>query len=923
MKTIKIFFASSEELEDDRNAFGNLIRRLSKVYEKRGVKLELFEWEDYDAAYNNCRKQNEYNEQVRASDMFLAAFHTKAGKFTIEEFNVAVEEFKKKESPKIYVYCKDLKEGESENGLLKEFKERLINDMGHFWCRYSNRDTLNLNFVLQLQLVEGNMSEVRVDDGEILLEDEHIACIDKLPFASQNEEFNKMSIRMKELPLKIEKVRSKVEKYPDDEDFVNELQLLQNEYNELKKDFAEHQCLLFDTAKHIAKLQGKRITERMLRAVNAFNEGRIRDANIILKEVEIDAKVALEDYRQSKELTELKRKNVVTSIEELLLKASTLIVDKSLSIEVRVSNVEELYEEVDKMSIEISYEDYEVFLLKYAHFLSKYTRYNKALEINKRLIKLLTKSAEPNSKFISYINRRIAMIYDELGNYQEALQYYFKALNITECLFGLKHEDTANLYQSIGLVYQHLSDYSKALDYYKKSLCVNQKIFGNGHMNTLMSYVDVGNAYEMLGIEEYAQEYMQKALEIYEQNVIDNQNIAILRSVSSVYRTLKCFDKELECRNKILQIQTEELGLKHPSTADSYGVLGFCYQSVGDYVKAIECHHKAMRIFEDVFGLYHLSTAIQYDAIGSIYESLHDYNNALHYRNQGLKIFEHIYGVDNIETLQSYCIIGSIYMNLCIPNKALEYYHKAVARCTNSSYVHSLISILSHNRIGDIYSSQKKYAKALKHYLKALKHTEEIDGVYSSSIISVHLDIANTYVSMKDFHKALEYYNKVLEINIQINGENNISTMRAYIYIANMYMLTHNKEKALEYYNKVIESNTNEIDANYMRVIADAHMYIGLTYSSLNDYKSALVHYCKAEEVIRTYVMCGDDCKDADLLSNIGFTYYYLEDYTKAQEYLTKVLDIQTAMQGIDNSQTQKISNMINEINVKQSQINH
>ena len=51
MKIIKMFLASSEELTDDRNAFGNLVRRLlDKVYEKWGIRIELFKWEDYDAA---------------------------------------------------------------------------------------------------------------------------------------------------------------------------------------------------------------------------------------------------------------------------------------------------------------------------------------------------------------------------------------------------------------------------------------------------------------------------------------------------------------------------------------------------------------------------------------------------------------------------------------------------------------------------------------------------------------------------------------------------------------------------------------------------------------------------------------------------------------------------------------------------------
>ena len=59
MKTIKIFLASSDELRQERIAFGNLVRKLDKIYERRGIRVELFEWEDYDAAYNGQRKQDE------------------------------------------------------------------------------------------------------------------------------------------------------------------------------------------------------------------------------------------------------------------------------------------------------------------------------------------------------------------------------------------------------------------------------------------------------------------------------------------------------------------------------------------------------------------------------------------------------------------------------------------------------------------------------------------------------------------------------------------------------------------------------------------------------------------------------------------------------------------------------------------------
>ena len=219
MKTIKIFLASSEELDNDRMAFGNLVRRLDDMYEKRGIRIKLFEWEDYDSAYNNRRKQDEYNDYVRQSDIFLALFYKKAGKFTIEEFDIASKEFKDHASPKVYTYCKDLKPSEEESPELKEFKERLFNEMGHYWCRYDNRESLQFQFVMQLQLVESNrMDDVKVEEGVVTINGLPVAKMENLKFAAANEDFLKMSKCLRDLPKEIEKTKLMVDKFPE-EDF--------------------------------------------------------------------------------------------------------------------------------------------------------------------------------------------------------------------------------------------------------------------------------------------------------------------------------------------------------------------------------------------------------------------------------------------------------------------------------------------------------------------------------------------------------------------------------------------------------------------------------------------------------------------------------------------------------------------------------
>ena len=243
MKTIKIFLASSEELDYDRMAFGNLVRRLDDMYEKRGIRIKLFEWEDYDSAYNDKRKQDEYNEHVKQSDIFLGLFYRKAGQFTVEEFDIASQEFKDHASPKVYTYCKDLKPGEEETPELKEFKERLFKEMGHYWCRYDNRESLQFQFVMQLQLVESSqMDDVKVEDGIVTINGLPVAKMENLKFAAANEDYLRMQTDIQELHKEIEEMqldlekkqrrletkKAKLEENPDDED-------CQEDYQEKKR----------------------------------------------------------------------------------------------------------------------------------------------------------------------------------------------------------------------------------------------------------------------------------------------------------------------------------------------------------------------------------------------------------------------------------------------------------------------------------------------------------------------------------------------------------------------------------------------------------------------------------------------------------------------------------------------------------------
>lgn len=384
MKTIKVFLASGKEMKHDRNAFGNLIRKLDEIYEKRGTRIRLFEWEDVDSAYNGGRKQDEYNEHLRASDMFLALFHTYAGIFTQEEFNIAKDEREEKGTPKPYVYCRDLQEGEEEDQTLKDFKKYLFEKLKYFFCSYNSEECLNLQFVMQLQLFENTMqNEVKVENDDVTFHGIKIAKMNELQFVAQNKDYLKLRDEINELKDDIVDLRKQLEETPDDERLKDRLQQKLKRKNERQEEFSKYQQQILDIQKNIVKLQGEKISERIKEAIEAFSRGDIRKADYILKDAKKDTVEGLDDFISSKEITEQKRKNVCQNIKELLLRADVVLADLGKDIESRKKEAWDCYKTADKAASIVDYnkKDYAELLFRYGKFLNRYAYFKEAEEV--------------------------------------------------------------------------------------------------------------------------------------------------------------------------------------------------------------------------------------------------------------------------------------------------------------------------------------------------------------------------------------------------------------------------------------------------------------------------------------------------------------------------------------------------------------
>lgn len=164
MKKVRIFIASSAELDEDKQMFDLYFSEKNKLYRDRNIDFDQKTWKDFDSSIAESRLQDRYNEYILQCDIVIFLFHTRLGRYTKEELEIATRIFKENRcrKPKIYVYFKE----DGADSSLSDFKEYCEGRLGHFCDIYSDYNDLRIKFDRQLQILE-NEGYIKSDPVDI------------------------------------------------------------------------------------------------------------------------------------------------------------------------------------------------------------------------------------------------------------------------------------------------------------------------------------------------------------------------------------------------------------------------------------------------------------------------------------------------------------------------------------------------------------------------------------------------------------------------------------------------------------------------------------------------------------------------------------------------------------------------------------
>lgn len=200
---------------------------------------------------------------------------------------------------------------------------------------------------------------------------------------------------------------------------------------------------------------------------------------------------------------------------------------------------------------------------------------------------------------LATIHNRLGMTFMTLGDFQDALQHFQKALNIHAALSEQNSSSCALILENIGKTYMALKDFNKSLETFQKALKIRSGI-----------------------------------------NQKNDSSLALnLDNIGKVYMELQEFNKALQFFERSLLIRLVLYGKSHSDTMKSFTNLGSWYASQKNYEEALVNFQKALKIGKYIQANAQDLSAV-YHNLGSCLSVLGKHTEALYYINKSLYLLK-------------------------------------------------------------------------------------------------------------------------------------------------------------------------------------------------------------------------------------------------------------------------------------------
>ncbi len=222
------------------------------------------------------------------------------------------------------------------------------------------------------------------------------------------------------------------------------------------------------------------------------------------------------------------------------------------------------------------------------------------------------------------------------NNYEQAVSRFFSGIPIAE-----KTQDQvqlSKLYNNLGMVFDEIEDHHEAIEYYRKSFVIDSllgKEIGMG-----MSYLNLAISYQSLLKLDTAYRLNIKAMEIAERHKDSVSLINVVNNLGTVEYDRKNYEKSLEYYRRAQKLYKD--ANDQEGQAIVLNNIGLIYLDKKQYDKALPNFKTALKIAQDLQMTDFIGDI--YSNLSLYYEEMGDYKKAFFYYDLFNVVYDSIQG---------------------------------------------------------------------------------------------------------------------------------------------------------------------------------------------------------------------------------------------------------------------------------------
>ena len=478
MKYIKLFIASSIiEFAQERASLSDFIRSLNDIYVPRGIYFQLTICEDLSNAVAKDRKQAEYNQTIRESQYFYILFGRGSDRaddaiYTIEEFDTALDQFRKAGAPKIYTYFRQLPEGESASKNVRDFMNRLDQEIGHYYSTFGNVDTIKLNMLLELTHDQTVGGTVKVEDGMASLDGHKMFSVADIPLYSKNETVQKLLAQKAQLEDEMSKLALEYAKNPAG-DAMQRLLANSEQRNKIAEQLHTLEMNVLQLFRQSTEKRqlGQSLNWRERDALQMIDTGNYEAARTLLED-----QTWKKEIRQAEGIIEIKKDAILEYISGQKTLIDTYKAEGNTAENAR--KVIAVYEDITALAAKHHMEP--DVLYDYASFLYNQRQYQKSLEIAQRLEHWYALEPDTSAVRRAKLYNLIGLDHSAQNDFLTAKKAYQEVLKIYRDLAGKDSDvyqlNLANSCNNLAILFFDIGSFKEAEKLYREALKIHRDL---------------------------------------------------------------------------------------------------------------------------------------------------------------------------------------------------------------------------------------------------------------------------------------------------------------------------------------------------------------------------------------------------------------------------------------------------------------